>query len=192
MIRVNVTIKGTSPLLMHRFSNESISVTPSEKKVKSNKEMTIEEIAESGAYRNTDGILYAPIKWFYNSMMNAGIFHKIRVNGGKPRQVSTRDSSILSSCIWFEGLEASLNTTDYKIYAESAVNQNIKARIMTYRPMIEGWCCKFTIRIDEDLLPENLAHQILTDAGLRIGVGSYRPQHKGQFGTFLIEKWEKI
>ena len=190
MLKIQVKVKGTSPLLMHRFNDGSIPIIPSEKSVKSKKATTVEEIAEMAAYRDDEGILYAPTEWFYMAMMNAGKFHQIRVNGSKPKQISTRDESLLSSCVWFYELKTSLNTTEYKLYAKSAVNTNIKARIMTYRPMIENWDCEFTIRVDDGFLPESVAHQLLTDAGSRIGVGSYRPQHKGQFGTFLIEKWE--
>jgi hypothetical protein len=190
MMNIQITVKGTEPLLMHRFNDGSIPTTTGKSKVKKSKEVSIEDIAELAAYKDEDGELYAPTNWFFQSIMGAGRFQKIRINGGTPRQISTRDDSVVPACVWMVGQKAPLNCKEYKIFSTSAVNKNNNARIMTHRPMIENWGCTFTVRLDENFMSEEVLYQLFTDAGMRVGVGSYRPEHKGSFGTFLIEKWE--
>ena len=67
----------------------------------------------------------------------------------------------------------------------SAVNQNVKARVITKRPKWNDWTCEFVLVVDDDgLLTVATIKQIIEYAGRFLGVGSYRPEHTGEFGRF--------
>jgi hypothetical protein len=45
---------------------------------------------------------------------------------------------------------------------------------------------RFTIEFAPDLVSADILVKILADAGMRVGVGDYRPQKGGPFGRFQI------
>ncbi len=55
------------------------------------------------------------------------------------------------------------------------------------------WRASFSLRVNEKVLPVDLIHKLLVDGGEQIGVGDYRPEKGGPFGTFRVLHWaEKI
>jgi len=54
---------------------------------------------------------------------------------------------------------------------------------MCHRPRFECWSGKFTVRINETLLPVDFVQQLLTEGGQQIGIGDFRPEKGGPFGT---------
>lgn len=74
----------------------------------------------------------------------------------------------------------------------SAVNRNIKGRVIVIRPKWTNWQIEFNLTVDEDSITQEMVERIITNAGKYIGIGSYRPQNKGQFGRFEITELLKV
>jgi len=178
-MKICVTIKGVTPLLMDKFSETQLSSTK-----KKNKEMTPAEAAEQAVYRNADGELFIPGQNMFRCIIEGGRFSK----EGKSK-VTTLKNSLVCGGAKLLNEECKLGIKDYLIFKTSVVNQAIKARVMTYRPMIKDWRLTFTLDVDEEVFSSNKIKEIITHAGKRIGLGSWRPDTKGTYGKFEIEKF---
>lgn len=71
----------------------------------------------------------------------------------------------------------------------SAVNRNIKGRVIVIRPRWNEWRAEFNLMVDEDSITSETIQSIIEKSGKYIGIGSYRPQNKGQFGRYQIEEF---
>ena len=66
-----------------------------------------------------------------------------------------------------------------------------KGRIMRHRPRFDQWGAQFSLLVDDDQLALETAHQLLNEAGNSIGIGDFRPEKRGPFGTFRVTRWEE-
>jgi len=99
-------------------------------------------------------------------------------------------SSLLAGSIRVEPEEILLGHCNYKVDERPVVIRG--SRVLRARAKIPEWTVQFTIIYNKNL-PEGtieLLKQILEDAGTRLGLLDYRPQHKGWFGTFTVENYE--
>lgn len=180
-MKIQVTIKGVTPLLMARFSPEMLAPK------KKNKEETIAQIAESNAYRNEEGKLFVPGQNIFRSLMEGGRY----VKEGK-RAITNTKNSILCAAGDLVEKECILDVQEYEILSMSAVNNAIKARIMTHKPMFKNWRLSFTLLMDQELLSSNKIKECILSAGKRVGLGSFRPDCKGTYGKYEIETYEVV
>ena len=173
MKTVIVTIKGTSPLLMHQFPMEPIEAI--EKKTK-------QEQAEICAYRMPSGNLYIPALCIQRAMIGAATFSK-----GKGRGSLQKNTA---ACLSINPQYLDLGVKDYVIDSRSVVVPATKGRIIRHRPRIDDWSVTFEIEYDEVLLREVEVKKILDDCGLRVGLLDFRPANKGPFGKFIVTKFD--
>jgi len=74
----------------------------------------------------------------------------------------------------------------------SAVNRNVKARIIAIRPRWNDLTLSFTITVKNDTVTKETVSSILEYAGTMFGIGSYRPEHKGEFGVFEVKEFKPL
>lgn len=181
-INVNVTIKGISPLLMCKFSEDDLNPH----KVK-NKNITPEEDAEKYAYRDEKGNLCIPSECIFAAIIDAGKFHKKGKN-----KITTMKSSLIPAGITIDVTNCSLHTKDFIVDSRSVVVPATGGRIMRHRPRLENWQTTFTLKVDTEEFSEADVRRFVEDAGSKCGLLAYRPNRKGSFGKFEIEKWELV
>lgn len=91
------------------------------------------------------------------------------------------------STIEVEELACYLTKLDYdEIDKRSAVNKNIKARVMVIRPKWLKWEAGFDMVFDNETLTQETITELITTTGNYVGIGSYRPSHNGYFGRFKL------
>lgn len=180
-MKIKVTLEGTSPLLMAKFTDSNL-----DQNKKINKNATPKELAESFAYRNDKGELCVPGLCIYACLLESGKFFK----KGK-KHVTTRLSSLLSGNVIVIDKECSLGIKDYEVDARSVVNPSTSGRLMAYRPIINEWKLSFTLFLNSLCeFSEKDIRMYFDEAGRRCGLLSYRPGHKGWFGQFAVVGWE--
>jgi hypothetical protein len=75
-MKIKVQVKGTVPLIMHRFSGgDDVDSQGTKKQSRGKKVYDPKEEAEKAAYRNSDGKLYAPCEWFKAAMVKEASNH---------------------------------------------------------------------------------------------------------------------
>jgi len=118
------------------------------------------------------------------------VYSMIIKTAGQYKSRRTSLSSLLAGTIRIEPEEILLGHCNYEIDIRPVNVQ--KSKVLRARAKIPEWTAEFTI-VYNKILPDNIVatlKEILEDAGTRIGLLDYRPQHKGWFGTFTVEKFE--
>ena len=119
-------------------------------------------------------------------MILAGAFVKAKVGN------TTKSMKNIVAAMFFVTPEEIIIPDYDAIDKRSAVNRNIKARIICIRPKWTNWKAEFTLNIDNDTITTPTIQSILEYAGRYVGIGSFRPTNNGQFGRFEVERIEEI
>lgn len=187
-MKIYCTIKGTSPLLMNRFTEEAeISVSSTTKKATKATKDTPREQAKKKAYIDEQGVLYVPGMNVFACIIQGGQFIKI----GRAKATNAK-SSIIPAAMILEEERCTLGTKDFEVDTRSVVIPATGGRIMAHRPRLDEWECSFTIDLfDPDILSASDVRQIIDDAGKKVGLGDFRPSRKGPFGRFVVTEWKE-
>lgn len=136
--------------------------------------------AEYHCYRNSDGKCFIPAEQLRGALIGAGTYMKAKV-GGRSKSMKT---IVAATFIPFPD---QILIPDYdSIDKRSAVNRNVKARVIVVRPKWTDLTAEFTLNVYEDTITKETVHQLLTYAGNYVGIGSFRPTNNGMFGRFEV------
>lgn len=173
MKKIELKIKGISPLLMHSFP--MVPIEALEKKSK-------EEQAEIAAYRTPENQLYIPGVNFGRSLIASATYSKGKGRASLQKSVA---ACVLVSPEWLI-----LNPQKFSIDARPVVIPATKGRVMRYRPRFDEWKIDCEIEFDETLITETQLRKVVDDAGSRVGLLDFRPEKKGPFGRFIVTHWK--
>lgn len=171
--RASVTISGHSDILFHRWNNESIAEKAAAAKGSAAKKS---DNVESYVWRNEEGMICLPGEYLRGAVVMAAKFHqdprsprKSAMDLFKAGVVSLTDLASLGAEKW-----------DYEDMRRVVIQ---RSGITRTRPaMRKGWKATIELMITtpEYINPEFL-QQVITKAGLLVGVGDFRPTY-GRFG----------
>jgi hypothetical protein len=185
---VNVAIRGDTSLLQHRFS-ESAEAAPSTRKMLVN-HGTPREQAEKVTYRNGQGF-YHPGAAIGRLIREAGSGHKLRGSRRSAKFVVPSCVLVMEDKIDLLNGDGKSHLKDYEVDSRPVTIPSTKGKVMRHRPRFDQWSMQFTLRINEDILPVEFVQQLLTEGGQQIGIGDFRPEKSGPFGTFQITSWQE-
>lgn len=183
MKTVRVTIEGVTPLLVHRFGEEAQAGGRTRATDAAARDPRTE--ATKAAYIAADGTYYFSAFAIPNAMAAAGSNHKLRGSRKTLRFVVPSAVTLTSDTITIcngTGKPAK----SFEVDSRPVTIPATKGRVMRHRPRFDQWSAKFEMLLNEDLLPDQLAHQLLNEAGMTIGVGDFRPEKRGPFGRFRV------
>lgn len=171
---VSVTIRGSAPILFHRWSNEAVAEKASAAKGSKAKKS---DNLESYVYRCDNGHLGLPGEYLRQSIIGAA---KFRQDPRSPRK-SAMDLFKAGVVSLTELADLGVEEPDY-IDRRRVLIQ--RSAITRERPALkEGWTATIELMV---LLPEyidqTLLIDVLTNAGRLIGVGDFRPT----YGRFAV------
>lgn len=181
-MKYNVTIKGISPLLQHRFSEEKLM---SVKKKTGDKKLTADEkkvVASQYLYLDNKGKVSQPASHIEGAMVKASTEIKMAGSGKK-----TYKDLVKGTCFVFPEYIPHKNQK-WTVDERSVVNPTTRGRSMCYRPRIDDWQLSFELHVNDDRADDDAIRQILEIAGLQRGVGAYRPR----FGRFEVVEFKKM
>ncbi len=178
MKQLNITIKGISPLLQHRFPLEDHG----ENQNKAKKKIYVaEEEAKKALYTDSDtGKIVHPSEHIYGALIKAAVYFKFE---GKKTY-----KDIIKAGIVLEPEYIPLNKENWdEIDCRPVVIQ--RARVARWRPRFNDWKLTFNINIlDDENLQISLLKDILDRAGKYHGIGDNRPR----FGRFIVTNFQEI
>ncbi len=179
---VKIKIKGTAPLLMHKFSMKAQKQIADKQQGKAkNKKAPKDPKAEFEA-----AIYYMP-----------GSKNKY----GFP--ASAFKKAAISACRYVDGVTMThakgafhvlSDLVEIKIKGKPIMREDTvriggfgsKVTDLRYRPEFRNWKCELVIRYNTSAItPEQIAH-LLNVAGFSIGIGDWRPEREGSFGMFEV------
>jgi len=188
----SVRIEGVTPLLHHKMTQEELmgllGIKAKKKKVK--EEMTPREIADKHAYKTDTGYC---IPMGYISGAFAGVASDYKQINSPRKSYKSVAGGVFRPTQEFSILKTKDNKTikSYEVDIKKATNHRAGA-VAVCRPRFDDWSCEFDIAIDDDILPQETALQILEDAGRRAGIGSFRVSKGGYYGQFAVTKWKEL
>lgn len=191
--RFLVRIKGVTPLMHHRMTEEDLMGLLGDKaaKKKTKEIRTPREIAERHAYKGTDGSFYIPLGYV------SGAFAHVSSDYKQSNSQRKSYKAIAGGIFRPEAETATLTTDDgkpiksFEVDIRKATNHKAGA-IAVCRPRFDRWQTEFTCALNTDLISAETALEILNDAGQRSGIGSFRVAKGGYFGQFQVTHFEPI
>jgi hypothetical protein len=178
MNKINVKLKGVTPLLFNRFVESSINKT-----VKKRSGAVEKDNIEDKLYKTQKGKIYTPSTHILGMLINSGKNFKI-MGKGKSTYSKLIGSSVEVNPDAIEHL-----IQNWESYSISAVNPMTKGRMMVTRPRLDNWEIEFELKFGNDI-PIDVMKNILDYGGEYVGIGDWRPEKKGKFGKFIVTSFE--
>ena len=187
MKKFKIKIEGVTPYMQHRMDDKTLEEWEKNRgKLIERPEVAEEDLkrAEFHCYRN--GSCYIPSDHIRGALINAGAFVKAKVGN------SRKSMKNIVAAMFFISPDH-IEMPDYdEIDKRSAVNRNVKARIITIRPKWTNWKVEFILSVDNDTITESTIKEIFNYAGRYVGIGSFRPTNNGQFGRFELIEFNEV
>lgn len=183
MGKINVKIKGTSPLLMHRLNPDDLK----QKTRKRGQEYDSKKDAQKAAYIDKIGKkkqLYIPAEAIYGMIMATAKQYR-------SRRASLRN--ILAGAIRIDPMKIPLGHCNYEVDVRPVVVQ--RQRVLRSRARLDDWAVEFSVLYNENIMTDELKASlktVLEDGGNRIGLLDFRPQRGGWFGTFEVTEFREV
>lgn len=192
MKTINITVEGTSPLLHHRFGEQAEGDSGKATRQVTVSRGTPREEADLVVYRNKEGQFYIPGTWFFGTLCAAGGNHKMKGSRKSARFVVPAAVRVGEIEIPIRNGDGKSLIKDFEVDSRPVTIPATKGRIMRHRPRFDCWSAQFSLVINDDILPEEFVHQLLNEAGQQQGIGDYRPEKRGPFGTFRVTEWKPL
>lgn len=195
MYQINVSIKGTSPLLQHGFTQNHLStLMDGMKKQTGSPDYSLEWLTTM--YITRDGWLCQPAAHIEGAMQRAAGGFKQKGKGGKtwkdavkaycyvlPDEIIHLCNGVPVAAPGPELIEAPTHNLSVSIMRVKVQ----RAAVARSRLMIApGWELAFTLDIQDDQLRPDVAQGILEEAGRAVGIGDFRPR----YGRFEVASFQ--
>lgn len=178
---ISVPIVGTSPLLMHKFSDAAKEEVDKKRRGentgKKNFIKVDEEIA-GAIYYTSNGKFGFPAAAFKNAMIRGGsmagfVMTKLNLSF----RILGEDADMVE-----------LKTNVPRKHTAIGRNPNSGGAVVIHRPEFEQWEATLKIRFDADVITQDQIVNLLNRAGETVGVGDWRLEKKGNFGAFMVKR----
>ena len=189
MKEIKIKIEGTTGLLMNKMPYLTQQTEQALKSKFSAYDDVFTEAAKKIHYSSTDFITAVmPAANIMACFVEAGELFKI----GK-KQISTKTTTLLTGWISFDDIEYPILTKNgWHPETMPVINQNTRGMILSVRPLWREWAIEFKIYVRNEKIDIKVIRELIDEAGMSKGLGSYRPPHKGLFGKFKVIKWEVL
>jgi hypothetical protein len=181
-----VKVSSVTPYLQHRMDDVKLEQWVKQRgPIYERYDISSPEIvADFHSHIQFDGEVknyFIPSDHFRISMIESGKMVKGKVGGATKSM-----SNVVAAMFNITPFQIPLPRWD-QFDKRSAVNRNIKGRVIVIRPQWNKWNLEFTLLVDEDSIQTEMVEKIITYSGKYIGIGSYRPQNKGPFGRYKLD-----
>lgn len=183
-----VTIEGITPYMQHRMDDQKLEAWEKNRKhIIERPDINQEDLtrAEFHAYRNKEGKCFIPAEQLRIALINGGSYLKSKVGG------RTKSMKGIIAAVLMINPEAIIIPDYDEVDKRSAVNKNVKARVMVIRPKWLTWKAEFDMMLDNGTLTKEMITELITVTGNYVGIGSYRPTNNGYFGRFKLVSLDK-
>lgn len=189
MYTVSVSVKGTAPLLQHRFPMPELAEMSKGGHKHSGAKDYSEEWREY-FYSNGDGEIYQPATHFEGALIKAAVNFKITGKRGKTYKDLFKSAVFVNPEMIPHGVKIPDELTadaDEQLYLDVRPVVIQRSRIVRIRPAFsKGWELNFEIEVIDEQLHSELVQDVLVYAGKSVGIGDYRPR----MGRFNVTHFE--
>lgn len=189
LLRVLITVKGITPLLLNRVGPEELlKIRDKIKEPKGAPRKTPREECEGKVYKDAKGQPYIPANMLWACLVAAG--QHVRLDG--KRQMSTAKSTLLPQFLTIEDTAMTLDTPGWEVDIQQGRNPNGGELVVLCRPRFDVWSFNVKVQIDTREIAEEKIRELFDLSGKRCGLGDFRPNRKGIYGQFVVGCWEHV
>lgn len=179
---IRVPIIGTTPLLMHKFSEKAkrqmLDAMQGRKTPKQPKDPKAEY--ESSIYRTADGGYGFPAVAFKAATCGAARFYDKSVTMAGLRQF-----------MFFGGVPGEDGDLVVAIDGEPVMREDVvrvgQGTDLRYRAQFTEWSAVLEVTYVLSSLTRGSVLSLIDAGGMGVGVGEWRPEKKGTFGTYKVD-----
>jgi hypothetical protein len=179
-----VPIVGTSPLLMHRFSEKSkkamLDAMQGRRVPREPKDPEAEY--EASIYRLDDTRYGFPAIAFKAATVGAARFY-----GNDVKMTDLRQSLFFRGEIGKSDSQQMFEIHGEPIMREDVVRVNRGGTDLRYRAEFTEWTSELTVVYVKSMLTKESVVSLIDAGGLGVGVGEWRPEKNGDFGTYKVD-----
>jgi hypothetical protein len=185
---MTVPIRGTTPLICNRFSEKAkrqmLDGFQGRKTPK--QPMDPNALYEAAFYRTKEGYGF-PATAFKKATVGAARFYGKSVSMTGLRQA-----------LFFKGVMSDNDTLAlFEIIGEPRMREdyarpNLSTTTLVYRPEFPEWSTVLTVMYVRSLLTRESVLSLIDAGGMGVGVGDWRPEKQGDFGTYQIDETRDV
>jgi hypothetical protein len=199
-------ILGLSPLLCDRFDIKTLEDYEAmisganyknkwKKYLKPNTPERELAIFEKCLYKVDDVVIGFPASGVKKAIISA-LMNKQK---SKQTKIPGLDGKVVASYVTVEGVPGVHGdliplsfTEELSVSKVSCVNPTTKGRIIKERAQVNSWSTEFKISFYVGAISPQIMSNLISEAGLFSGLGSWRPNCNGSFGKFSLISFEEI
>jgi hypothetical protein len=184
-----VPIVGSAPLIMHKFSEKAkrqmLDAMQGRKNPKAPKDPDAEY--EAAAYRMDDGGYGFPAIAFKASAVSAARFFDKSVT-----MVSLRQTLFFGGEMSKIEGQMMVRIEGTPIMREDVVRVGNGGTDLRYRPQFTEWATTLEVTYVKSMLTRESVLSLIEAGGLGVGVGEWRPEKRGDMGTFMVDPSREV
>lgn len=190
-MEIRMIVEGVTPMLLHRATEEALSG-----KTRSSTPGTEEnprDVAERAVYRLPDNNQLAIPGGAYARMLReAGGSHKAKGQRKSLKYLVPAAVLVLDELCGLFLVDRVTPLIDFEVDSRPVTIPSTKGRVMRHRARCNEWSCGVRLRINEAILEEKMVRRLAEEGLQQIGLGDYRPEKGGPFGTSSIVSWDVV
>jgi hypothetical protein len=191
MITIEFWMEGVTPILLHRATEEALTGEVRSNAVKEREDPRT--IAGKAVYRLDDNNQLAfPGAAFARMLREAGGAHKAKGSRKSLKYLVPAAVLILDDLCPFFLKDRETPIVDFEVDSRPVTIPATKGRVMRHRARLNEWVLRASFRLNESLMAESIVRQLLIEGGEQIGLGDYRPEKGGPFGTSALVQWTVV
>lgn len=191
MMTIEIVVEGVTAMLIHRATEEGLGggTRPNLLNEKEDPRAT----AGKAVYRLPKSQqLAVPGAAFARMAREAGGAHKARGTRKSLKYIVPAAMIVLDELCPLYLRDRKTPIVDFEVDSRPVTIPATKGRVMRHRARLNEWVAKVRIRLNEDIMAESIARQLFVEGLQQIGIGDFRPEKGGPFGTASIVEWEIV
>ena len=190
MMTIEFWVEGVTPILLHRATEEALMGDVRKNTIQEREDPRT--IAGKAVYRIEGGQLAFPGAAFARMMREAGGAHKARGSRKSLKYIVPAACLITTELCGFFLKDRKTPITDFEVDARPVTIPATKGRVMRYRARLNEWTLVARLRLNDAIMAENIARQLLIEGCEQIGLGDFRPDKGGPFGCSQVVSWDVV
>jgi len=176
-------IRGTSPVSFSRYYAQEVPKQP-----RQNDQDYEERTWRNRVHARPDGTVYIPAFAFKNALDNAGKYLSKQIPGkGKATYTKHFVAGVLVRDPLLLAVKKHQVEGEWRHVPADGQPGGAK-RVLKCFPVIQRWGGEVIFTVLDDIITIDVLREHLDVAGQFIGIGSFRPQNRGIYGRFVVEK----
>jgi hypothetical protein len=190
MMTIEVWLEGVTPILLNRATEEALSGETRRNTIQEREDPRT--IAGRAVYRFPNNQLAFPGAGIARMMREAGGSHKARGSRKSLKYIVPAAVLVTDDLCGFCLRDRKTLVTDFEVDSRPVTIPATKGRVMRHRARLNEWSLRVTLRLNETIMAEPVARQLIAEGSKQIGLGDYRPEKGGPFGTSSIVAWTVV